>query len=391
MTKPDEEKGSHSDCAVCGRDFAFDLPQAIVDAADKGHLVIFAGAGISTESQEGFPRTFFDDIQGTVTSGDDLSSFPKLMSAYENEFGRPKLIEKIIERLRYAETFPSLRYSVTRFHRELSSISQIQEIITTNWDAFFEEECGALPIVVDGDFIFHNIRGRKVYKIHGSIRNVSTIIATEADYKRTQSKLKQSAVGGTLRHLLASKVVVYIGFSLKDSDFLNVYQPLMRSMGNMRPVAYFVTPFDNEGANKLGLHHLRTSGTEFMRSLKAHLIEDESLIPDSVLDDVLDVGEEVREARELTLEMNWRDNPEIVFSIAYQDGMIHALERIGSQRVTGEYNDSARVQRLIHDYSRLLHRAIEKKRIWDAAYVNGYLSILFLLHLKYPSRVKVKR
>lgn len=366
-------------CSVCGNDFDFILPAAVVEAAQKGRLVIFAGAGVSTEESNVFPYTFFDEIKSKISSIPEIADFPSVMSAYEAEFGRQKLVEVAIKRLRAAETFPAIKSSATHFHRELATISPIREIITTNWDPFFENECGAHPIVVDGDYAFYNIPGRKVYKIHGSIGNISTLVATKEDYSETEERLRISAVGGTLRHLLATKVIVFVGYSLRDADFRNVYEPLMASMGKLKPVSFFVGPFDSPEANALGLRHLKTSGTNFLRSLKAHLVESEDLLDDQVIERARRAHRIVLNAYTQTLDMNWREHPELVFSLSYQDGLIDALNRIMSQWMTGEYTDPGHISHTVDSYERLLHTAIERRRFYDGAYIHGYLNGLSLL------------
>lgn len=39
------------ECAICSQNKPFDIPEEIVDAAIKGDLVVFCGAGISTEGK----------------------------------------------------------------------------------------------------------------------------------------------------------------------------------------------------------------------------------------------------------------------------------------------------------------------------------------------------
>lgn len=368
-------------CVVCGNDFDFIFPASLVEAALKGRLVIFAGAGVSTEENNVFPYTFYDEIKAKISSLPEFDDFPSVMSAYEREFGRQKLVEVAIRRLRAAETFPAIKSSATHFHRELATISPIREIITTNWDLFFENECGAHPIVVDGDYAFYNIPGRKVYKIHGSIGNISTLVATKEDYDETEERLRISAVGGTLRHLLATKIIVFVGYSLRDADFRNVYEPLMASMGKLKPVSFFVGPFDSPEAGALGLRHLKTSGTNFLRSLKAHLVESEDLLDDRVIERARRAHPIVLDAYTQTSEMNWRVHPELVFSLSYQEGLIDALNRIKSQWITGEYTDPRHINHTLDSYEHFLHTAVERGRFYDAAYIHGYLNGLMLLLL----------
>lgn len=377
---PEAKSDSDFDgCAVCSLNYDFVLPPQLVEAAKQGRLVIFAGAGISTETSRVFPSTFYDEIRAELPDDFAGDEFPAVMSAYEKIHGRLKLVEEAMTRIRYAETFPSVRQFATMFHEELSTISHVREIITTNWDSFFEDVCGAIPIVVDGDYAFYNLPDRKVYKIHGSLRNVSTLVATTEDYAETEASLRSSAVGGTLRHLLATKVIVFTGYSLRDADFRNVYEPLMEGMGKLRPISYFVGPFDSPEADALGLRHIKTDGTHFLRSLKSHLQENGELLSDEVLDRSRKLRRFLASAHTETSEMDWRSHPEIFFSLAYQDGMLDAFDRIQSQWITGEYTNSKHVHKVLHSYHHLHHVAVERNRYWDAAYINGYIGGLMTL------------
>ncbi|GAA1987137.1 hypothetical protein GCM10009817_30800 [Terrabacter lapilli] len=378
----------HSECVFCGQDYDFELPLSLVQAAKQGRLVIFAGAGISTETSRVFPSTFYEEIKSQLPDDSAPEEFPAVMSAYEEIYGRLQLVQQAITRIRYAETFPAVEYAAARFHRELATIYQIREIITTNWDGFFEDVCGAIPIVVDGDYAFYELPDRKVYKIHGSLRNVSTVVATTQDYRQAEESLRKSAVGGTLRHLLATKVVVFVGYSLRDADFRNVYEPLMQGMGKLRPVSYFVGPYDSDEAAALGLRHLKTDGTHFVRSLKAHLVNGGALLPDEVIDRARALRGVVGLAHDLTADMDWRSHPEIVFSLAYQDGLLDSLNRIAARWITGEYTDAQRVQDSYHSYGHLLHTAVHRERFWDAAYIDGYRDGIMVLLLEDGADVK---
>ena len=129
------------------------------------------------------------------------------------------LLKRIRERFNYISSFPELERQATAFHQELAQIYPIRTIITTNWDTYFEDYCGAIPITIPEDFAFWDDNSRCVLKIHGSIQNLSSIIATSEDYKKRFSELQNGIVGATLKSILATKTVVFIGFSFGDEDF----------------------------------------------------------------------------------------------------------------------------------------------------------------------------
>lgn len=125
-----------SRCLVCGLDFDFDLPQRIVEAARRHQLVIFAGAGISTETRDVFPFSIYDMA---VERLDDPSipsdySFPDLMQKFQDTFGRTELVKLISAKLDSVDGFRRARSQARRFHRELATMPYVVDIATTNWD-----------------------------------------------------------------------------------------------------------------------------------------------------------------------------------------------------------------------------------------------------------------
>lgn len=107
--------------------------------------------------------------------------------------------------------------AATKFHRELAELYFIKTIITTNRDAYFEECCAATPITTPEDYIFWNENERCVLKIHGSINNLGSIIATEDDYTKCTESLEKGIIGSTLKTIMARCTVVFIGFWTKTN------------------------------------------------------------------------------------------------------------------------------------------------------------------------------
>lgn len=171
-------------CEVCKTHHPFDLPAQLVEATKNGEVVIFAGAGISTETNTVFKSTLYEDVRSELNiEHNHKLSFSQLMTEFcKQQDGRRRLLSLIKKRFDYLLSFPELYRTASRFHHELSTIHHITEIITTNWDTLFESACGAGPIIIPEDFVFWDNPMRKVLKLHGSINNLGTIIATEDDY-----------------------------------------------------------------------------------------------------------------------------------------------------------------------------------------------------------------
>lgn len=194
------------------------MPEEIITSVQSGELVLFCGAGISTEGKTVLPYSFYSSIQEELDMDNPALPFSELMQLYcDQANGRKKLLQAIRKRFQYIHSFPELERQATAFHRELSEIYQIRTIITTNWDTYFEKCCGAIPITIPQDFAFWDDSSRYVIKIHGSINNLGSIIATKDDYQHCYVAhiVKNYDVLAKLQHINQNywTEAYYIGYS----------------------------------------------------------------------------------------------------------------------------------------------------------------------------------
>lgn len=65
----------------------FELPEEIIEAAIEGNLVLFCGAGISTEGKTVLPYSFYESIKNELEIVDDtISQTVNRVSAYAGAF-----------------------------------------------------------------------------------------------------------------------------------------------------------------------------------------------------------------------------------------------------------------------------------------------------------------
>lgn len=377
MERQEDVHRHNEGCIDCALDFDFRVPDGLIDTAHRRDLVIFAGAGISTEVPAVFPATFYEDVQTRLGIKDGLS-FPSLMQLAQDQHGRQVLIRTLKQRFNYIDSFPSLRLRARKFHRELATMPYLRDVITTNWDTYFEAECLATPFISGEDFVFHGMPGRRVYKIHGSMTALWTIVLTESDYASRLEELRNNVLGGALRQLLATKTVVFIGYSLRDWNFRRLYDALRQDMGKLAPRAYFVSPFPSAEATNLGLEEIRTSGVQFLRTLKSELINDHFL-PDEVYDVIAELKDRVFDAKDILARYSHKKYSALAHCWAYHDGLLDACGRILSRRGSGEYSDKHHVTHMIDFYDDLHDRSIEEGRYWEGAYIDGYTNGLINL------------
>lgn len=369
-------------CAICKDNKPFDFPQEIIEAAVNGDLVLFCGAGISTEGKNVLPFSFYSSIKDELDIKDDAISFCDLMQQYcDLPNGRKKLLKKIRERFNYIHSFPELERTATAFHRELAQIYPIRTIVTTNWDTYFEDYCGAIPITIPEDFAFWDKSSRYVLKIHGSIQNLSSIIATSADYKKRFIELQNGIVGATLKSILATKTVVFIGFSFGDEDFAQIINYLREEMGDIFPHIYIVT-LDVTLKDRLAYKNstsIVTSGAFFLHQLKLTLIDMGIIKNHTNCSSIVEALEVIKELHGKVSEIDLVKYPCTVYTLSYQDGVIHALERFLQNYETGEYNQPGRFTRSVEEYEKWIENYLINEDYWNASYYQGYVEGLFLI------------
>lgn len=383
-----------SKCEFCRhfRDFA--LPDHLLDALTKGNVVVFAGAGVSTENSLVFPWTLYEQVHGLLKLPDtEKPPFPELMGRYcAQPDGRRALLEKIRERFAYVTGFPELYRIASRFHQELSTLFYIDTYVTTNWDDYFERECGATPFVTADDFALWNVPGRKVFKIHGSVSNYGSIVATQEDYAKTEAQLEKGALGAALKMLLATKTLLYVGYSFTDDDFLSIRKYISEELRKVAPAAYIVT-IDHASEARfraLGLTPIFTDATHFLSVLKKHLSTDKHFLPDERLDGVRKALTHARAEHHRLLDTySAHRNPEILYAAFYQDGLKHAFERVIAMRHTGEYSHRCDLVTKIHKYEAIKADNLRRKRYADVAYIEGYMNGLYYLLIDDKERKKL--
>jgi SIR2-like domain len=366
-------------CTHCGLDHDFELPEELVRAAHMRQVVIFAGAGISTEVPTVFPQTVYERA-AEMLQLNAPGSFPEVIEAFEKKFGRREFIQMVKAKFDYIDSFWSLRYYARRFHRELAAMPYLEDIVTTNWDTYFEEECAATPFVTGDDIALWKVTGRRVLKIHGSMTNLGSIIATEADYKRSLKSLRKGVLGGLLTDLLATRTLVFVGYSLKDWNFRRLYKALLKDMGQYSEQAYFVSPFgsDEDNAKEFNLITLTTSGVKFLQELKQVNLG-VCFIDEAGYDRVAEYGEKIRFAEPIAKTVPHKKYPSVLYCWSFHDGARDACRRILLRRASGEYLSRQHVVDLMGSYEQLADNAFDEGRYWDHAYIVGYQIPLLIM------------
>jgi len=366
-------------CLECGYDTNISIPDRLVEDCHAGRLLLFVGAGASTESHNVMPRTFYDVVADRVGTSGDLA-FPDLMTKFVEQNSRGDLINLFYDRMRYIDSFPVLHNRATRFHRYVARIPFFREIITTNWDDYFEREADAVPLVYGPDFDYWDLAQRKVLKVHGSVLNPGTIIADRSEYDSSLKALASLALGGAVRHLLATQSVVFVGYSLRDDDIRDVIDVLRSDLSTAARRCYFVHPSEEFIPPIDGAEVLHTSAAWFIKLLDDALVSAGYLLPATMYDRLEVISQKLYKGK-LRFDRQlppWRF-PLAIYNHSFQDGMRDALEHARAKRRSGTDRRHGDLLERYKNYIDLAVAARKKRNYWDAAYIEGYGNGLFVL------------
>ena len=374
------------ECAVCALKIDFSMDNHLIEEIEKSNAIIFAGAGISTEAKSVFPDSFYSQICHEI-GGSFEESFPELMQKFVDQpNGRQKLISKIQDRFDHIDSWDDMKHNATRFHNEIATMPYFSKIVTTNWDRYFEDFSGAKPFVYDSDIVFWELANRAVLKIHGSIDNYSTLVATEEDYAESQKRLTEGAVGAVLKQILATRTCIFIGYSLSDSNFLQIYNVIKDKLGSFNRTHYYVSPFISEDditrLKRLNIKTIQTDGTYFLSTVKEHMCTKFCYARDETYEEIFHA---LRYTSEVHLEFvesySPAKYPHLICCTFYQDGLIHAFKRILDLKKTGKYSDLHRLQGIIYEYDKTIAKHLSTKNYTEYSYYKGYRNglIYFLI------------
>lgn len=164
-----------------------------------------------------WPNDSSDKITERV-AGDHLF----IAQLFEEEFGKDQFYKELLEAVPYKDYVPSA------IHKELIDISDTAKwkgFITTNQDCLIEQTLDEQHMyhdqVVDDLDLSTKLAQLKVLKLHGTMERPSSIIFSEEQYRTY--KEEHPLLHLKVRSIFAENIVVFVGFSLTDSNFKSIF------------------------------------------------------------------------------------------------------------------------------------------------------------------------
>jgi SIR2-like protein len=308
----------------------------------RGSCVIFVGAGSTTERRRQGTPGFYDQIKEKSGYPADMGppSFPALMQYFCDHVdgGRHnRLITEAIARIEHFCAHGEEKWLAMSLSESIAEIPYLNRFVTTNWDPFLERALDVLvPMVEDRDLAFWDDRKRQVLKIHGCITRPYSVVATQSDYDACMRR--NPLIFNKLKDLMATKTFLFVGYSMRDADFQEVWNGITAALGHFTKFAYAVdidaTPDAVSFWKERGIQLVKTSDILFVRSLRGRL-EKGNLIPSERL-----LGFLRRAQRQITsthIKMGQESHGKFA-SAMYQDGLLHALDDVLTSTALGVKN-----------------------------------------------------
>lgn len=157
------------------------------------------------------------------------------ISAYVFQFSRTKLVEQFNQLLLIGTAEPG------QAHRAFCNLP-FDIVCTTNFDFLLEDAYKRLgktcnPIVNEDQLsITSESSAVTLLKLHGDLHHPDRMVVTEEDYDTFLNNYRLIAT--YMANLLISRTPIFIGYSLEDPDFRQLWQVIRDRLGRLRRPAY---------------------------------------------------------------------------------------------------------------------------------------------------------
>lgn len=217
------------------------FPKPFLEDLVKGRVLPIIGAGFSRNAHipKGKKLPLWDELGNyfaeLIPDYNYIGAIDAI-SAFEHEYGRAKMVEKLSDMLLTGKIKPG------ETHKAFCSLP-FQAVATTNFDFLLEEGYNLVsrycrPIIEEDQLSIAsgNSKDIALFKIHGDLHHPKRIVATEEDYDGFLNRYPM--ISTFLANLFISKTILFIGYSLDDPDMRQVDQLIKDRLGDLKRQAY---------------------------------------------------------------------------------------------------------------------------------------------------------
>ncbi len=203
-----------------------------------GQVGVIIGAGFSLNAMipENKKMLMWDDLGKAVAEliqNYDYTNPLDAISAFEHEYTRVKLIERLSQLLLINEIKPG------NAHNEFSKLP-FERIVTTNFDYLLEQSYEQSITIIEESQIAVNHASNlvRLIKMHGDLSHSDRLVATEEDYDLFIEKFP--ILSTYISNLLITKTPLFIGYSIDDPDFRQLWKVVNSRLGKNKRPAYTI-------------------------------------------------------------------------------------------------------------------------------------------------------
>ncbi|MCF8428476.1 MAG: SIR2 family protein [Bacteroidia bacterium] len=218
------------------------FPKPFLEDLVNNKCIPIIGAGFSKNANIPDGKNMPDWYQLGKLFNDELIDYQYVntldsISSYAHEYSRVKLIEKLHEYLLIDLVTPG------KAHRKFADLP-FNLIVTTNFEFLLEKSYEVLKYnclpMIDENQLSIDPKGVRVrlLKLHGDLNHPERLVATEEDYDKFLEKYP--LISTFLSNLLIEKTPFFIGYSLDDPDFRQIFQIIKERLGDLRRPAYTI-------------------------------------------------------------------------------------------------------------------------------------------------------
>jgi len=216
------------------------IPRELLDDITSGECLPVVGAGFSRnailppECQMPLWNDLgarFAKLLGAAFSGKPTDS----LSCYCDQRGKLELA-RILRKCLYINTAKP-----GSLHTRFAQLP-FKHVLTTNFDFLLEQAYGIagkpyIPVVDQELLGFGQSDGEtRLVKMHGDLHHPSLMVVTEEDYDKFRDN--REAMFFEVAHLLSCHSVLFVGYSIDDPDFRQVWRLVDKHLKGLRRPSY---------------------------------------------------------------------------------------------------------------------------------------------------------
>ncbi|MBP6722250.1 MAG: SIR2 family protein, partial [Bacteroidia bacterium] len=208
--------------------------QSLRQAMLSNKLVVFAGAGISMDSEVPSWGGLIEAMKGDLDGLGKETDFLKIPQLYYNQRGHKEYYDKLRDVLQPGKQLPN------GIHKAILDLEP-EHIITTNFDDLLEKEAnqqGRFYSVVKRDRDLPSaVSNRLIIKMHGDFQHENLVLKEDdfLEYERNFPLIERTVQG-----LFASRTILFVGISFSDYNLKFILQKVRNILDTSIRPAYFI-------------------------------------------------------------------------------------------------------------------------------------------------------